>query len=318
MNKKEYVKRLMIITAVFMFLIVFVSGPINAIFSKYRELKLELPFVGNIVFLIFGGLVEFTIYRYLKPLLKNEQNDARLRESAKQKLFKIPIFTLLLVLVLNLFGPLIIYFYFLYAGRVQVIHYVLGESVIFITTAIFSTLMYFIIHHLTFEFLYESDFLTQEEKEKELPVFVDRKMIIIMNAFSTFAPLLIILMAIELYNVNKSAEQTEIPLPMFVIIALVCGLVVVITQNILSNQWYEKLKKLDVLKHHDKELNFDGKLSPKELSVVKLLVKGYSNIEIGGSLYMSVPAVKKCLSTIYDKLDVKSRSQLIAKCMEKE
>jgi DNA-binding CsgD family transcriptional regulator len=253
----------------------------------------------------------------MKPLLKNEQNDAKLRETAKSRVFKMPIFILLLVLVINLFGPLIIYFNFLFQGRVQVVHYVLCEAVIFITTAIFSTLMYFILHHITFEFLYESDLLTQEEKEKELPMFVDRKMIIVMNGFSTFAPILIILLAIELYNVNKPVDQTEIPIAMFAMISIVAGLTIVIVQNILSNQWYEKLKQLDALKHNDKELDFGDKLSTKEISVVKLLVKGYSNQEIGGSLYMSVPAVKKCLSNIYDKLDVKSRSQLIAKFIDK-
>lgn len=52
-------------------------------------------------------------------------------------------------------------------------------------------------------------------------------------------------------------------------------------------------------------------LTEREKEVVELLVKGYTNMEIAGSLYLSETTVKKHLSNIFRKLDVKSRTQLI-------
>ncbi|MBD0379511.1 helix-turn-helix transcriptional regulator [Paenibacillus sp. WST5] len=63
-------------------------------------------------------------------------------------------------------------------------------------------------------------------------------------------------------------------------------------------------------KHEDEGLIA---LSDREKEVVELLVKGYTNLEIAGSLYISEITVKKHLSNIFRKLDVKNRTQLINK-----
>ncbi|TBL80479.1 response regulator transcription factor [Paenibacillus thalictri] len=58
-------------------------------------------------------------------------------------------------------------------------------------------------------------------------------------------------------------------------------------------------------------------LSGREKEVVELLVKGHSNLEIAATLYVSETTVKKHVSNIFRKLDVKSRAQLINRYMSK-
>jgi len=52
-------------------------------------------------------------------------------------------------------------------------------------------------------------------------------------------------------------------------------------------------------------------LSNREYEVLKLLAKGYSNAEIGKSLYLALSTVKTHVSNIFVKMDVKSRAQAI-------
>lgn len=54
-------------------------------------------------------------------------------------------------------------------------------------------------------------------------------------------------------------------------------------------------------------------LTPRELEVLKLIVKAYNNREISGQLHISVNTVKKHINHIFSKLDVKNRSEAIAK-----
>jgi len=53
-------------------------------------------------------------------------------------------------------------------------------------------------------------------------------------------------------------------------------------------------------------------LSLRELEVLKLIEAGNSNQEIAGSLFISIPTVKRHISNIYAKLGVKSRTQALA------
>lgn len=54
-------------------------------------------------------------------------------------------------------------------------------------------------------------------------------------------------------------------------------------------------------------------LSDREAQVVDLVLKGYGNRDIAGSLKITEATAKKHVSSIFDKVGVDSRSQLISK-----
>jgi LuxR family maltose regulon positive regulatory protein len=57
-------------------------------------------------------------------------------------------------------------------------------------------------------------------------------------------------------------------------------------------------------------------LSEREIEVLKLIEVGLSNQEIGSKLFISIGTVKRHISNIYSKLDVKNRTQAIARGKE--
>jgi DNA-binding NarL/FixJ family response regulator len=58
-----------------------------------------------------------------------------------------------------------------------------------------------------------------------------------------------------------------------------------------------------------------GPLSPRELEVLDLVAQGLSNAQIGARLYISEGTVKRHLTNIYLKLDVRSRTNAINKAV---
>ena len=72
---------------------------------------------------------------------------------------------------------------------------------------------------------------------------------------------------------------------------------------------YEFAKPADVSK--SKKLH--ELLSPRELEIVKLLVEGKTNNEIGQLLFISPNTVKTHVKNLYEKLKVSNRIQLYAK-----
>ena len=54
-------------------------------------------------------------------------------------------------------------------------------------------------------------------------------------------------------------------------------------------------------------------LSKREFQILELMAEGKSNKEISEELFVSVHTVKSHASNLYEKLDVKSRTQAIAK-----
>jgi LuxR family maltose regulon positive regulatory protein len=57
-------------------------------------------------------------------------------------------------------------------------------------------------------------------------------------------------------------------------------------------------------------------LTPRELEIMRLIGKGYSNPEIASELVVSLNTIKKHTSNIYGKLGVRSRTQAIARAQE--
>ena len=57
-------------------------------------------------------------------------------------------------------------------------------------------------------------------------------------------------------------------------------------------------------------------LTPRELEIVHLIGKGYSNSEIASELVVTLNTIKKHTSNIYSKLGVRSRTQAVARAQE--
>ena len=57
----------------------------------------------------------------------------------------------------------------------------------------------------------------------------------------------------------------------------------------------------------------DCNLTNRETEILMLLLKGFSNEQIAQTLYVSLPTVKKHLTSIYDKMDIKSQKQIFSK-----
>jgi len=57
-------------------------------------------------------------------------------------------------------------------------------------------------------------------------------------------------------------------------------------------------------------------LTPRELDIMRLISKGYSNPEIASELVVTLNTIKKHTSNIYSKLGVRSRTQAIARAQQ--
>jgi LuxR family maltose regulon positive regulatory protein len=57
-------------------------------------------------------------------------------------------------------------------------------------------------------------------------------------------------------------------------------------------------------------------LTPRELEIMRLICKGYSNPEIASELVVTINTIKKHTSNIYGKLGVRSRTQAIARAQQ--
>jgi DNA-binding NarL/FixJ family response regulator len=67
-----------------------------------------------------------------------------------------------------------------------------------------------------------------------------------------------------------------------------------------------------LLNHQDNELAMMEPLTSRELAVLRLVVQGVRNVEIGQSLSISVKTVETHLTSLYSKLRVQSRAEAIA------
>lgn len=72
-------------------------------------------------------------------------------------------------------------------------------------------------------------------------------------------------------------------------------------------------KKLEINDNRAQRLILKYSLTYREKEIVFLLLKGKSNAEIADALYIGLSTVKKHVSALFSKIEVKSRSELIAK-----
>ena len=59
-----------------------------------------------------------------------------------------------------------------------------------------------------------------------------------------------------------------------------------------------------------KEAKYDNSLTPRELSVIELIAKGYTQAEIAGELFIGIPTVQHHTNSILSKLDARGNSRL--------
>lgn len=65
------------------------------------------------------------------------------------------------------------------------------------------------------------------------------------------------------------------------------------------------MEEIDNIDHE----NLKKDLTPREIEILKLISKGYSNKEIAQKLFLSEKTVKNHVYNIFKKLDVKDRTQ---------
>ncbi len=84
---------------------------------------------------------------------------------------------------------------------------------------------------------------------------------------------------------------------------------------------YRFFGKKDVIKGTKSILVVKGEnntigLSKRELEVLELMAKGHTNQEIADLLFVSLATIKSHASNIYDKMDVKRRTQAVQRGLD--
>ena len=96
---------------------------------------------------------------------------------------------------------------------------------------------------------------------------------------------------------------------------ILAGIVFTFFGIFLGMQWItskqRKTTRLQVKKQH----NY-AKLSPREMEVLQLMAEGLANQEIADKLFVSLPTVKTHASNIYQKMDVKRRTQAVQEALQ--
>lgn len=78
----------------------------------------------------------------------------------------------------------------------------------------------------------------------------------------------------------------------------------------LSLQEDVAAKVIPKLLEDKREMMVDSSITPRELTIMKLVGEGRSNLEISNELGLSVGTVKNHISQIMDKLELRDRTQL--------
>ena len=69
---------------------------------------------------------------------------------------------------------------------------------------------------------------------------------------------------------------------------------------------------------HNEQSGWEGQISVRERDILRCLIEGMTNKEIGAALHISEQTVKNHLSLIYSRMNVRDRSQAIIKAMNSQ
>ena len=86
---------------------------------------------------------------------------------------------------------------------------------------------------------------------------------------------------------------------------------IIVEKNVFVNELSEEERK--ALEAERQKLG----LSTRELEVLQLMAEGLSNQEIAERLFLSLPTVKTHSSKLFEKLDVKRRTQAVEKARQR-
>ena len=108
-------------------------------------------------------------------------------------------------------------------------------------------------------------------------------------------------------NIEITAPWWKSPVFLFMAASLTLLSIVLVYRNRLRIVSYRKTEKEKL------KIFFDANsISQREIEIIELIVAGHSNKEIEDILYISLPTVKSHIYHIFKKLNVSSRSQLLA------
>ncbi len=97
------------------------------------------------------------------------------------------------------------------------------------------------------------------------------------------------------------------------------GLGIWLASRLTKPKIQEVIVEKEIIVHRNLEFEFNQKafetsgLTERELEVLSAMALGLSNQEIADKLFLSVPTIKTHASNIFDKLDVRRRTQAIEK-----
>lgn len=124
--------------------------------------------------------------------------------------------------------------------------------------------------------------------------------------YSLASALIILILNASQYQIYTGGQRLELVLGAGALILIVLG--VYLGVRFFSSGVSEKQGQLSVYK----DANSVG-LSNRELEVLELMARGHTNQEIADKLFVSLPTIKSHASRIYEKMDVKRRTQAVQK-----
>jgi ATP/maltotriose-dependent transcriptional regulator MalT len=134
-------------------------------------------------------------------------------------------------------------------------------------------------------------------------------------AFGLLVFSVLVLFQVARFTRFQSQWSTEIWMAVFSIIFLFIGLI--LSKKLQKEKVIEKevlVEKRNFVLNEKKlqQLN----ISRRELEVLELITKGFSNKQIADALFVSENTVKKHISSLFLKLDVERRTEAIRKSRE--